>query len=46
MRFGRVVGTVVRGRTAMWEAELADAGEGEAIRFASNLSSKTEGRRA
>ncbi|MDJ0977273.1 MAG: dihydroorotase [Erythrobacter sp.] len=34
---GRVVGTIVRGHAAMWEAELGDAAQGEALRFASAL---------
>jgi dihydroorotase len=31
---GRVIGTIVRGHVAMWEAQLANAGEGEPLRFA------------
>ena len=34
---GRVIGTIVRGHVAMWEAQLANAGEGEPLRFASAL---------
>lgn len=34
---GRVIGTIVRGHVAMWEAQLANAGEGEALRFAAAL---------
>lgn len=34
---GRVVGTIIRGNVAMWEAELADEAKGEALRFASAL---------
>ncbi|MEL7217344.1 MAG: amidohydrolase family protein, partial [Pseudomonadota bacterium] len=34
---GRVVGTIVRGYVAMWEAELGDTAQGEALRFASAL---------
>jgi dihydroorotase len=31
---GRVVGTVIRGAQVMWDAQLADAATGEALRFA------------
>ncbi|GGC24877.1 dihydroorotase [Novosphingobium marinum] len=34
---GRVVGTIVRGRSAMWEGQLADAANGEPLRFAAAL---------
>lgn len=34
---GRVIGTIVRGNVAMWEAQLANAAEGEALRFAGAL---------
>ena len=34
---GRVIGTIVRGHIAMWEAELADSGTGEKLRFAAAL---------
>jgi len=34
---GRVVGTIVRGHTAMWEAELAESAQGEKLRFAAAL---------
>jgi dihydroorotase len=34
---GRVIGTIVRGNVAMWEAQLANAGQGEALRFAGAL---------
>ncbi|MCK9544006.1 MAG: dihydroorotase, partial [Novosphingobium sp.] len=34
---GRVVGTIVRGHTAMWEGQLANQAQGEALRFASAL---------
>ena len=34
---GRVIGTIVRGHVAMWEAQLANAGKGEPLRFASAL---------
>ena len=31
---GRVIGTIVRGHTAMWEAEIASEATGEALKFA------------
>ncbi|PNU04695.1 dihydroorotase [Novosphingobium guangzhouense] len=34
---GRVVGTIVRGHAAMWEGELANQAQGEALRFAGAL---------
>ncbi|MEL7190521.1 MAG: dihydroorotase [Pseudomonadota bacterium] len=34
---GRVVGTIVRGHVAMWETELGDTAQGEALNFASAL---------
>lgn len=34
---GRVIGTIVRGHVAMWEAELAETAQGEPLRFASAL---------
>jgi dihydroorotase len=34
---GRVIGTIVRGNVAMWEAQLANSGTGEALRFAAAL---------
>ena len=34
---GRVMGTIVRGHVAMWENELSNTAEGEALRFASAL---------
>jgi len=34
---GRVLGTIVRGNVAMWEAELADEARGEKLRFAAAL---------
>ena len=34
---GRVVGTIVRGHTAMWEGQLANQANGEALRFAGAL---------
>ena len=34
---GRVVGTIVRGHTAMWEGQLANQAQGEALRFAGAL---------
>lgn len=34
---GRVIGTIIRGHTAMWEAELGEAAQGEALRFAGCL---------
>ena len=34
---GRVLGTIVRGHVAMWENELSNTTEGEALRFASAL---------
>ncbi len=34
---GRVIGTIVRGRTAMWEAQLANEAVGEPLRFAGSL---------
>jgi dihydroorotase len=34
---GRVVGTIVRGHTAMWEGQLASHAHGEALRFAGAL---------
>ena len=34
---GRVIGTIVRGNVAMWEAQIADAAQGEALRFAGAL---------
>jgi len=34
---GRVIGTVVRGHVAMWEGQLANAAQGESLRFASAL---------
>ena len=34
---GRVVGTIIRGHVAMWDAELGDQAQGEALRFASAL---------
>jgi dihydroorotase len=34
---GRVVGTIVRGHSAMWEGQLANEAQGEALRFAGAL---------
>ena len=34
---GWPIGTIVRGNVAMWEAQLANAAEGEALRFAGAL---------
>ena len=34
---GRVLGTIVRGHVVMWENELSNTAEGEALRFASAL---------
>ena len=34
---GRVMGTIVRGNTAMWEGQLANAAHGEPLRFAAAL---------
>lgn len=34
---GRVIGTIVRGNVAMWEAQIANQAQGEALRFASAL---------
>lgn len=34
---GRVVGTIVRGNVAMWDAQIANQAHGEALRFASAL---------
>ncbi|MEE4154050.1 MAG: dihydroorotase [Erythrobacter sp.] len=34
---GRVIGTIVRGHIAMWEAELAESAHGEKLRFAAAL---------
>ncbi|MDE8652951.1 dihydroorotase [Novosphingobium album (ex Liu et al. 2023)] len=34
---GRVIGTIVRGHLAMWEGQLANAAQGEPLRFASAL---------
>jgi dihydroorotase len=34
---GRVVGTIVRGHTAMWEGQLANEAVGEPLRFAGAL---------
>ncbi len=34
---GRVVGTVIRGHTAMWEGQLGNHAIGEPLRFASAL---------
>lgn len=34
---GRVVGTIVRGHSAMWEGQLANKAQGEALRFAGAL---------
>ncbi|GFM28295.1 dihydroorotase [Novosphingobium sp. PY1] len=34
---GRVVGTIIRGHSAMWEGQLANAARGEALRFAGAL---------
>ncbi len=34
---GRVIGTIVRGHVAMWEAEIASDAQGEPVRFASAL---------
>lgn len=34
---GRVVGTIVRGHTAMWEGQLGEAAQGEPLRFAAAL---------
>ncbi|MBU6269520.1 MAG: dihydroorotase [Sphingomonadales bacterium] len=34
---GRVIGTIVRGHTAMWEGQLANQATGEALKFAGAL---------
>lgn len=34
---GRVIGTIVRGNIAMWEAEIAQEAQGEKLRFAAAL---------
>ncbi len=34
---GRVIGTIIRGNTAMWEGQLANAAVGEPLRFAGAL---------
>ena len=34
---GRVIGTIIRGHTAMWEGQLANAAIGEPLRFAGAL---------
>ena len=34
---GRVISTIVRGKMALWENELSNTAEGEALRFASAL---------
>ncbi|MBT0669926.1 dihydroorotase [Novosphingobium profundi] len=34
---GRVVGTIIRGHAAMWEGQLANQAQGEALRFAHAL---------
>ncbi len=34
---GRVVGTIIRGHTAMWEGQLGNQAQGEALRFAGAL---------
>jgi dihydroorotase len=34
---GRVIGTIIRGHTAMWEGQLASAAVGEPLRFAGAL---------
>ena len=37
---GRVLGTIVRGHMTMWENELSNTAEGEALRFASALNAQ------
>lgn len=34
---GRVIGTIIRGHSAMWEGELGESAVGEPLRFAFNL---------
>ncbi|AKM10539.1 dihydroorotase [Croceicoccus naphthovorans] len=34
---GRVVGTIIRGHTAMWDGQLGEAAQGEPLRFAGAL---------